>query len=164
VLQYNLKVEGVYNTSDPVLRRYALTTVDDYCATVDCHITEVRELEPVVALTHEGRKKPSGGDLVGIKINYNDGTEIPSAVKDTADGEYIVEYKPTKEGIIVIDVSLYGIPAKGNPYSVLVTSDGIKPESLLLLDFVLDTPKYEIRVWVQIWKIRKNRNRMDKSF
>jgi len=63
----------------------------------------------VITKTKDGKKKYSGNDIVDVKITFTDNaTEIPVRIIDEGNGEYLVEFTPTREGPAEVDVAVSG--------------------------------------------------------
>jgi len=115
----------------------------------------ISQLEPAIQLdkpcsfsiipkTADGKTKGTGCDPLDVKVTADDGTEFPVKLVDDGSGEYLVEFTPTKEGPLDVDIAIGGIPIAGSPFPVSVSPDGKDPE--MEFDTPLETTNYKLKV------------------
>jgi len=66
----------------------------------------------LVLRTNDSDGKPDlpGEDPIDIKLTQEDGTECPVKVTPDGNGDYLVQFVPTKEGPLDVDVAVSGNP------------------------------------------------------
>lgn len=75
------------------------------------------------AVDHNGQNRTGGGDPFTVVVkNATESQVLPSQIVDRLNGNYVVSYTPSVEGICRIYVTLRGRSIKNSPFTVTVRS------------------------------------------
>eukprot|EP01120_Amphizonella_sp_Union-15-10_P008474 TRINITY_DN3052_c0_g3_i3.p1 TRINITY_DN3052_c0_g3~~TRINITY_DN3052_c0_g3_i3.p1 ORF type:complete len:1266 (+),score=382.28 TRINITY_DN3052_c0_g3_i3:257-3799(+) len=81
----------------------------------------------IIAKGPNGQKSTTGGEAFEVTVKGSSGTSIPVKIHDNMNGEYIVEYTPTKLEKLSIDATLHGEHIKDSPLtSYVIPSASLK--------------------------------------
>ncbi|KAK1611934.1 hypothetical protein QYE76_035607 [Lolium multiflorum] len=79
----------------------------------------------VVGKDRDGRRVTSGGASVRVRVrpaDNSDNSDLEGAVRDNADGSYVVTYVVPRRGNYMVHVDLDGAPIMGSPFPVFFSA------------------------------------------
>ncbi|XP_072049081.1 uncharacterized protein [Amphiura filiformis] len=90
-------------------------------------------------------EKEAKVDRVHATIETQTGDSVKCRIRNAHSGQYAIEYTPTIDGLLNLNITVNGVPARGNPYSIYVQPASPKA-SLVALGRPISNQLWSIRV------------------